>query len=468
MATPFAEDPHFSVSELNRAVRELLEAGFTRIAVEGEISNLARPSSGHLYFTLKDAGAQIRCAMFRGRNRSLGFRPDPGQQVIARGQLSLYESRGDYQLIVDRLEPAGSGALQQAFEALQRRLQAEGLFAEDRKRPLPPFPTRIAVITSATGAAIRDILAVLERRAPHIEVLMIPVTVQGEAAPEQIVRALSQANQRQADLDLVVVGRGGGSLEDLWCFNDERVARAISASALPVVSAVGHETDVTISDLVADLRAPTPSAAAEIISQSAESLSSHLAGVERRLFAAIGQRLAQGTERLAALNRHLRHPGDRLRQWAQQVDELELRLRRAIGHRLEVQRVRLGRTEAVLALHHPDQRLALARVQLTTLSGRLRASAAQWLHQRSARLNTALHTLDAVSPLATLGRGYAIVHRQGSVEPLRDPADLQPGERIVARLQHGGVEAEVVGLSATDPFQWPASRAGSPPEDKGA
>ncbi|MDY6828818.1 MAG: exodeoxyribonuclease VII large subunit [Pseudomonadota bacterium] len=468
MSTSFPEDPQFSVSELNRAVRALLEAGFSRIAVEGELSNLAQPSSGHLYFTLKDAGAQIRCAMFRGRNRSLRFRPDPGQQVIARGQLSLYEARGDYQLIVDRLEPAGNGALQQAFEALQRRLQAEGLFAEDRKQPLPPFPTRIAVITSATGAAIRDILAVLQRRAPHIEVLVIPVSVQGELAPDQIVRALAQANERQNTLDLVVVGRGGGSLEDLWCFNDERVARAIAGSALPVVSAVGHETDVTISDLVADLRAPTPSAAAEIISQTAESLCSHLADMERRLVGAIRQRLHRGDERLAALKRHLRHPGDRLRQWIQQVDELELRLRRAIDHRLEVARVRLGRTEARLAGHHPEQRLALARVQMTTLNRRLHASPALWLQQRNARLNTTMHTLDAVGPLATLGRGYAIVHRQGSAEPLRDPSHLQPGERIVARLQHGSVEADVLGPSTKDPFQWSASRDDASPKEDGA
>ena len=256
-----------SVGDLNRAARQLLEGQFAMVFVEGEISNFARPSSGHWYFTLKDSSAQLRCAMFRNRNQSIRFAPANGQQVIVRGKISLYEGRGEYQMIAEFLEEAGDGALRRAFDKLKSQLEAEGLFAEYTKKVIPAMPRHIAIITSPTGAAIRDVLQVLKRRFPAINVSVLPVAVQGDEAPAQIVRALSQANQYVEDpFDLILLTRGGGSLEDLWAFNTEPVARAIFASQLPVVCAVGHETDVSIADFVADLRAPTPSAAAELIS----------------------------------------------------------------------------------------------------------------------------------------------------------------------------------------------------------
>ncbi|HQR52883.1 MAG TPA: exodeoxyribonuclease VII large subunit, partial [Burkholderiales bacterium] len=349
----------FSVSRLNREARALLERGLGTVWLEGEISNLSRPGSGHWYFSLKDAAAQVRCAMFRQRNLLVRFPVKDGAQVLARGRVSLYEARGEFQLVIEHLEEAGEGALRRRFEELKQRMQAEGLFDAQHKQPLPALPRRIGVVTSPTGAAIRDILHVLRRRFPAIPVLIYPVAVQGEAAPREIVQALGLAAARR-ECDVLIVARGGGSLEDLWAFNDEAVARAIFACPIPVVSGVGHEVDVTIADFVADERAPTPSAAAErVVPDRAEWLRS-LAATYRRLGLAMRRRL--GDQRQALLQREQRlarvHPGVVLRQHAQRLDELEGRLRLATRGRLERATSRLAAVHSLLLRASPALRVA--------------------------------------------------------------------------------------------------------------
>lgn len=318
-----------SVSELNRAVSSLLEQEFAWVWVEAEISNLARPASGHIYFTLKDNQAQIRCAMFRSRTNDLGFRPENGQQVVVRGKVSLYQPRGDYQLIVDRMEAAGEGALRARFEALKNALAGEGLFAAEHKQAIPSLPTCIGVITSNTGAAIRDVLSVIARRFPSIPVKLFPVPVQGEAAAPAICRALKLA-ESMAECEVLLLVRGGGSLEDLWAFNEESVARAIYACAIPVVSGVGHETDVSIADFVADLRAATPTAAAEAVTPDQAHWLGQLASGQRRLMQLIQEGLKQNHQTLGWLQGRLnqQHPLAIVQAWAQRLDELEQSLLR--------------------------------------------------------------------------------------------------------------------------------------------
>ncbi|MBD3647253.1 MAG: exodeoxyribonuclease VII large subunit, partial [Pseudomonadales bacterium] len=332
-----------SVSELNRSARHLLEGEFPMVFVEGEISNLARPSSGHWYFTLKDDSAQLRCAMFRNRNRMIRLPVRDGMQVIVRGRISLYEGRGEFQMVAEFLEDAGDGALRAAFEKLKAKLEAEGLFDPDRKRPIPALPKHVAVITSPTGAAIRDVLHVLARRFPAIEISVIPVQVQGEHSPKQIVDALNFANgYRDNPFDVLLLTRGGGSLEDLWSFNNEEVARAVFASEIPVVCAVGHETDFSIADFVADLRAPTPSAAAEQISPDGQDWLDTFVRHERVLTGLITSLIGEHERHLDHLGRRLRHPGRTLQDMYQRLDGLELRLHRAIDHIVERNRSRLN------------------------------------------------------------------------------------------------------------------------------
>lgn len=439
-----------SVSQLNSLARELLEEAFPLIWVEGEISNLSRPSSGHLYFTLKDERAQVRCALFRTRGRYLGFNPAEGDKVLARARLSLYEARGDYQLIVESLEPAGDGALRRAFELLKQKLLAEGLFDTARKRPLPPFVQRVAVITSATGAAIRDILSVLKRRFPAIEVTLLPVAVQGASAAGEIVAAIATANRLADQFDLILLGRGGGSLEDLWPFNEEQVVRAIYHSKLPVVSAVGHETDFTLADLVADLRAPTPSAAAELISPDQEALLAILAAFTARLQTAMRQRLAQQQARLTALERQLRHPGQRLREQAQRVDEFELRLRHGLRQRLRQAESRLLILNARLWRHLPNEQVERHGARLDALRRRLQQAMEQRLGHEQNRLTALLTTLNAVSPLSTLARGYAIVTRAEDGLLLHDAGQVECGQQVIARLHQGALLCRVEGRESID------------------
>jgi exodeoxyribonuclease VII large subunit len=388
----------YTVTRLNSEARQLLEGGLPALWVEAEISNFSSPASGHWYFTLKDRDAQIRCAMFRNRNAQVGFRPRDGQQLQVRGRISLYEPRGDYQLIAEAMEDAGEGALRREFERLKTRLAAEGLFSTDIKRPLPAMPRRIGVVTSPTGAAVRDVLHILARRFPAAAVLVYPTPVQGAAATSSIVAAIDTASRRR-DCDVLILARGGGSIEDLWCFNDESVARAIRRCTIPVVTGIGHETDFTIADFAADARAPTPSGAAELVVPDGRGLVAATADFHARLRNLALRALAQATERSGALLQRLQraHPGNRLRQQTQRLDELDMRLRRGWE----------------LALTRTRQRLLLA--------------------QRG---------LDAISPLATLERGYAIVTGPDG-NALQDAAGVKVGDVIEARLTRGTLQATV-------------------------
>ncbi|MBK5943998.1 exodeoxyribonuclease VII large subunit [Halorhodospira halophila] len=441
----------YSPSQLNQEVRGMLETVLPSIWVEGEISNLARPSSGHLYFTLKDASAQVRCALFRGRASALRHRPADGDQIRVRAKASLYPARGEFQLVIEHLEPAGEGALQRAFEALKQRLGAEGLFDAASKRPLPCLPRRLGVITSPTGAAIRDVLQVLQRRFPALPVLVYPVPVQGDAAAPAIVRALELAGRR-CEVDTLLLTRGGGSLEDLWPFNEESVARAIRACPIPVVSAVGHEVDVTIADLAADLRAPTPSAAAETLSPDRHAWQERLERIGHRLETAARRRLGRDAEQLAALQRRLaaQHPGRRLRDRAQRLDELESRLHRLGRQALEMRGARLETARQRLQVQDPRRRTAHERRRIEELAQRLRQSVRGRLEASQQRLGTASRALHAVSPLATLERGYAVVQRVQDGAILRQAEAVEVGERIRARLAHGALDCRVEARRTTE------------------
>lgn len=441
MDEPQTERQILSISQLNRRARSLLETHLSLLWVRGEVSNLAKPGSGHWYFTLKDSQAQIRCAMFRSRNRLLGRPPRDGDQVVARGRVGLYEARGEYQLIVEHLEQDGAGLLQQQFEALKAKLEAEGLFDPAGKRPLPSFPVRIGVITSPTGAAIRDILHVTARRCPWVEIDIYPAPVQGEEAPGKLIEALALANER-GDCDLLILSRGGGSLEDLWAFNDEALARAIRASDLPVVSAVGHETDFTIADFVADQRAPTPSAAAEIATPDGEALLHSVNRSGARLLRALRGRLEREGERLNALRKRLRSPGDRLREHTQHLDHLEIRLVRAWRTQQSTRRSRLEDLTRRFNALHPGRQLGEHRETVASLRKRLTSAMLRRTEDNRQRLQGLAATLNAVSPLATLERGYAIASdSEGQI--LRTVEAVAPGDPLQVRLHDGRLDCRV-------------------------
>ncbi|SDP97607.1 exodeoxyribonuclease VII large subunit [Ectopseudomonas guguanensis] len=429
-----------SVSQLNNRARLLLEDVFSGIWVEGEISNLARPASGHVYFTLKDSQAQVRCALFRQNAARVRQALRDGLAVKVRGKVSLFEGRGDYQLILDAVEPAGDGALRLAFEALKEKLGAEGLFSTERKIALPAHPRRIGIVTSPTGAVIRDIISVFRRRAPQVELNLIPTAVQGREATTQIVRALQRADA--LGFDALILARGGGSLEDLWCFNEESVARAVAACVTPIVSAVGHETDVSIADFVADVRAPTPSAAAELLAPDSSELVQRLHNLQRRLVLHMQGRLARERLRLEGVSRRLRHPGERLRQQAQRLDDLDMRLRRAFAQRLANQYERLARLDARLAAQHPGRNLAMLRQRLDGLAARLPRAMQGQLRSQRQQLGALAAQLQIVSPLATLGRGYSILLDERG-QAVRSAAQTQPGQRLKARLSVGELDVRV-------------------------
>ncbi len=447
MSIPSSDDRDvYSVGRLNAEARGLLEGAFPLIWVQGELSNVSRPSSGHVYFTLKDANAQIRCAMFRGNNRFLKFRPADGAQVIVRANLSLYEARGDYQLIVQSMEEAGDGALQRAFEALKQKLAAEGLFEAAHKRALPTLPKRIGVITSPTGAAIRDILSVLKRRFPAIPVLIYPVAVQGQAAGAEIAAMIRRADARR-ECDVLIIARGGGSLEDLWAFNEEIVARAIYDCSIPTVSGVGHEVDFTIADFVADQRAPTPSVAAEMVSPDQYDWLNQLRALDSELYKRLTRQLQRLGERLSWIGKRLQqqHPGQRLRQRAQRLDELEQRLQRGLRSVLQGRASRLATLQAQLQRHHPGPRLQHLRDLQGALVRRLHVGVHTQLKHLRQHLSALAHGLNTVSPLATLDRGYAIVTTaDGHV--LHTTQHVQRGDRIEARLARGRLHCVVDAL----------------------
>ncbi|PKF71285.1 exodeoxyribonuclease VII large subunit [Pseudomonas fluvialis] len=429
-----------SVSQLNSRARLLLEDVFAQVWVEGEISNLAKPASGHLYFTLKDSQAQVRCALFRQNAARVRQALRDGLAVKVRGKVSLFEGRGDYQLIVDAVEPAGDGALRLAFEALKEKLAGEGLFAVERKRALPAHPQHIGIVSSPSGAVIRDIISVFRRRAPQVALTLVPSAVQGREATAQLVRALQLADR--AGFDAIILARGGGSLEDLWCFNEEAVARAVAACITPVVSAVGHETDVSISDFVADVRAPTPSAAAELLAPNSADLQRRLDSLRRRLLLRMQGLLAQQRLRLDGLGRRLRHPGERLRQQAQRLDDLDMRLRRAQQQHLQQRQALLARLDTRLTAQHPRRSLALLRQQLDSLASRLPRAMHSQLRQQRQQLQALGQQLHIVSPLATLGRGYSILLDERG-QAIRSAQHTQPGQRVTARLGEGQLSLRV-------------------------
>lgn len=441
-ATPPALRQVFSVSQLNREVRSLLEGHFPLVWVEGEISNLARPASGHLYFSLKDEAAQVRGAMFRMRNLHLGFTPENGMQVLVRARISLYEARGEFQLIAEHMEEAGDGALRRAFEALKQRLEREGLFAAEHKQPLPAWPRSIGVVTSPSGAAIRDILTTLRRRFPALPVVIYPTAVQGSSAAAQIAAAIGRAAERR-ECDVVIVARGGGSLEDLWPFNEEVVARAIYACPIPIVSGVGHEIDFTIADFVADQRAPTPTAAAELVSPNQQEWAAKFAHHADRLAWLMQNRLNHAERRLEWLGKRLRHPGRRLQDIAQRLDELELRLRQSQHSLLRHAHARLQTLQAHLARQHPGHRLGQLQARNGELEHRLRTAMHHLLQARGGRLAGTLRALDAVSPLATLARGYAIVTRASDGRLVHAASEVAIGGEVDTRLGRGRLRCRI-------------------------
>ena len=432
----------FTVTRLNREVRAVLEGSFPPLWVQGEISNLARPSSGHLYFSLKDKNSQVRCAMFKNRNRYLKFSPENGLEVVVRAGVSLYEGRGEFQLIVEDMEPAGMGALQKAFEELKARLSGEGLFDAGHKQPIPLYPQSIGIITSPTGAAIRDILHVLKRRYPSARVIVYPVAVQGEGAAKQIVQALETA-QARGECDVLILARGGGSLEDLWSFNEEIVARAVYHCSLPVVCGVGHEIDFTIADFVADQRAPTPSAAAEIVSPNAMELLERLENMRSKLLTQTRHRIAKYAERLGYYEKRLPHPARRLQNISQHLDNLSLRLSQSIKTLIAVKRSGVLQLNARVNHYNPKQLLQLNRDKCRHLAGRLQTGFNHHLSNLREKMERSAHLLQAVSPQVTLERGYAIVTDPATGKIIRDAAAAAEGKNIHTRLARGEILSTV-------------------------
>jgi exodeoxyribonuclease VII large subunit len=448
---PPADAPVYSVRQLNREAKRLLEGSFPAIWVSGEISRFTHHGSGHMYFDLKDADASISCAMFRGSQRGLHFKPRSGLQVTLQGKVSIFEAGGRYQMIVERMEEAGEGLLRRQFEELKMRLQAEGLFSEDHKVPLPGLPATIGVVTSPTGAAVRDILHILRRRYPLATVIVYPTRVQGDGAKEEIAAALQIANQR-AECDVLIVARGGGSLEDLWAFNEEVVARAIYASELPVISGVGHEIDFTIADLVADLRAPTPSGAAEIIVPDRETLLKNLHGTERRATLSLRRVMEARVLNMRQLESRLQrsHPGTVLHELQQRCDELTRALGRTLKRLVAEQHQHANALHQRLALATPAGRIAT----LTEYRQRTEHRLIRAMQQRTAmtrqHFSAVTGNLNAVSPLATLERGYAIVRHAGRDSVVRNATELKTGDAIETQLAKGSVTATVTNIDNKD------------------
>jgi len=447
-----------SVSQLARRARILIEEHLGEVSVEGELSNFRRPGSGHWYFTLKDQGAQIRCAMFAGRNRAVRLKVQDGLQVRLTGRVSLYEPRGDFQLIVDKLEAAGEGALRAAFDALKEKLSAEGLFDDTRKRPLPEHPRHLTVISSPSGAALRDVLHVVERRFPGLAVTLIPSAVQGDGAEQQLIRAFERAAELATDV--VLLTRGGGSLEDLWSFNLEPVARAVAACPHPVVSAIGHQTDFAITDFVADVRAPTPSAAAEMITPTRADLQADVSGLQRRLGRAISHEIRYLGQAVRTLDARLLDPATQISQKMMQVDELEQRLLRAQANTHTNRQTRLGGARRALGLLAPARQIAEHSRTLSALGGRLAGAQSNQLNGRQRTLASTVRALTAVSPLNTLSRGYAVLAHDeraadGRRRTITSVADAETGATIQALLADGSLRLTVDGIEPEPPLAAP-------------
>ena len=449
--TPRPRRQIVTVAELTAGIRASLESGFGELWVEGEISNCRVWNTGHVYFTLKDQAAQLKAVMFRSAYRYLKFKIDDGIHVVARGRLSVYEPKGEYQLVCEHLEPQGRGALQLAFEQLKRKLQAEGLFATARKRPLPALPRKIGIVTSLDGAALKDIIKVLSRRHPNAHLVLRPVRVQGDGAGEDIARAL-KAITRVPGVDVVIVGRGGGSIEDLWAFNEEILARAIVASPVPVISAVGHEVDVTIADFVADLRAPTPSAAAEMVVTAKEESSARINRLQGRLEAAMRAGIQRRRQALHVLTSRRGLAGWQVRVAMQgrHISELTHALRRAaavlVARRGREHQLRVARLEA----RDVRRSLAVVRSRLEAADGRLAATGARAIERAQARLAAAAGRLESLSPLGVLARGYAVCWNSQRTAIVRDADTVNPGDRVRVTLHKGELDCEVHGTHGSD------------------
>ena len=455
----------YAVSRLVREARSALEGSFPLVWVEGEISNLAMPASGHIYFTLKDEAAQVRCAMFRNRNRQLRFTPENGMQVLLRVRVTLYEGRGEFQLVVEHMEEAGSGALQRAYEALKYRLGQEGLFAQEQKKIIPAMPSSIGIVSSPDGAAVHDILSVLKRRFPAVNVVLYPVAVQGDGSAAQIKNAIALADKRQ-ECDVLIIGRGGGSLEDLWSFNDEKLARAIFDCQIPIISAVGHEVDFTIADFVADVRAPTPSVAAELAVPDSSELLIKIQAFGRRLTTLIRQQLQGELRHIQHLFRRLPQPKTQLNQQVQLITRLKQQLHRSFlravenkQQKLDLLTVRLKHPQAKIdtqkqkvaglktrlqqTIKQKLQRVKYQQARLQQLQKQIQVSMQQILTTKKTKLSQQIRTLAAVSPLSTLERGYSITTAAETGEVLQNVETVELGDSINVRLQHGQLNCEV-------------------------
>ena len=439
-------DNIYSVSQLNQSVQLMLENQLGAVWLTGEISNFSQPVSGHWYLSLKDENAQVRCAMFRMKNLRVSFRPTNGMQVLVRANVSLYEPRGDYQLIIESMHLAGEGLLMQQFEALKLKLAAEGLFAQHLKKNLPHFSKAVGIITSKTGAALQDILHILQRRDPSLKIIIYPTAVQGKDAATDIAQMIELANQRQ-EVDVLIVGRGGGSLEDLWCFNEEIVARAIFHSHLPVISAVGHETDVTIADFVADVRAPTPSAAAELVSRNQTELLQQLQYRRQRLEIALDRLFAEKLQKLRhlSLRLHNQHPQAQLRIQQQLITQLSHRLQQSLRHRWQKKAENLTALSMRLYKNPLPLRLQQYEQQLTQLKVRLNSHMNLTLSLQQKQLAHLCGKLDSLSPLKVLARGYSITQNQQNFT-IRSMKDVNVGEQIKTRLPDGDIISQVIRL----------------------
>ena len=456
MALPAFDDSPFrilTVTQVTRDIKTLLEDAFAAVWIEGEISNFRVVQSGHAYFTLKDARCQLRVVMFRTALRHLPFTPEAGMHVVARGRLTVYEPRGDYQLLAEILEPKGIGALQLAYEQLKERLFQEGLFDEARKRPLPIVPQRIGIVTSPTGAAIRDIIHVVHRRFANVHLYLYPVRVQGEGAAAEIARGIAALNAWQPPLDVMIVGRGGGSLEDLWAFNEEIVARAMAASDIPVISAVGHEIDYTIADFVADLRAPTPSAAAELVVKSADELRQHLTSLCTRMHTHVQHTIARAhlsLERLTAC-RSLREPHRLVEMLQQQVDDLVMQVEKGWQNSVQERGKRLHYATRSLARLNPRVRWQRLHTHLHTLHHRLETAMRSRLTLRRETLSGVGNTLHSLSPLAVLGRGYSICRDPVTQHLITSVTSVRSGQQVEILLSNGQLACTVDDIHRREP-----------------
>jgi len=438
----------YTISRLNREVRTVLEGSFPLLWIEAEISNLSRPASGHLYFSLKDEAAQVRGAMFRNKNMYLPFKPENGMQVLVRARVGLYENRGDFQIIIEHMEAAGDGALRHAFEQLKQRLEKEGLFDSAKKQTIPAPPRQVGVITSPSGAAIRDVLSTLKRRFPALPVAIYPTAVQGATAANEIANAIETANARK-ECDVLLLVRGGGSLEDLWSFNEEVVARAIVKSKIPIVSGVGHEVDFTIADFVADYRAPTPTAAAELISPDQHTWKLQLQKLQQRFIYIQNSQLSLRQQHLRTLRSRIQHPGQRLQAVTQRLDELFTRQQQSMRQQMAINRQLLQHLTNRLLYAQPSNRLAALRDNTTSLLRRLVTSQQHRQNQHQQQLHALARTMDAVSPLATLSRGYAIVQTEEG-KLVRNAAQLKTDQKIISRLHQGRIISRVEKTESTN------------------